>query len=213
MSKDAGEVCGVKWLRIAFATKNAHKVAEANRVLKSYGIELYPAPIEKLEIQSDSLEEIALVAARHAYRELGKPVVVEDSGLFIEELKGFPGPYSSYVYKTIGLKGVLKLLEGCSNRRAYFKAAVAIALREDFVKVFTGVVYGTISYEARGTYGFGFDPIFVPEGYSATFAELGEEVKCRISHRAKAFKALGAWLSSNKQLLSPNSLSDDSGGE
>ncbi len=200
-------------IRIAFATRNEHKVAEANRVLKEFGIELYPANVEKLEIQSDDLEEIARVAAEHAFKKFGKPIIVEDSGLFIDALNGFPGPYSSYVYRTIGLRGVLKLLDGCRKRDAYFKAAVAIALKNDLVMVFTGVVRGSISLEPRGAYGFGYDPIFIPEGFNRTFAELGEEAKCSVSHRARAFRKLGEWLASNKQLLSPNNLNDDSGGE
>jgi len=180
-----------------------HKVVEANEVLKKFGVELYPVNVEKLEIQSEDLERIAVTAARHAFKVLGKPVVVEDSGLFIEALKGFPGPYSSYVYKTIGLEGVLKLLEGVENRRAYFKAVVALALDSERVLVFTGIVSGIISHEIRGGYGFGFDPIFIPEGYDKTFAELGKEVKCRISHRARAFEKLGLWIASNKQIFIP----------
>ncbi len=199
-------------IRIAIATSNKHKVEEANEVLKRFGIEVYPVNVKKVEVQSENLEEIAVEAARYAYREFGKPIIVEDSGLFIRALNGFPGPYSSYVYKTIGLWGVLKLLEGCDDRSAYFKAVVALALDERNIQVFTGVVEGFIAYEARGSQGFGFDPIFVPLGYDKTFAELGKEVKCRISHRAKAFEELAKWVSANIEILSPYNLRNANGG-
>ncbi len=189
-------------VRIPMATRNRNKIDEANYVLRDFGIELYPVNVEKLEIQSEDLEEIARFAALQAYQALGKPVVVEDSGLFIEALGGFPGPYSSYVYKTIGLKGVLKLMEGEENRKAYFEAVVAIALSEQDVKTFVGRVEGRIAGEARGSHGFGFDPIFIPMGFDKTFAELGIEVKCSLSHRAKAFRAFGEWLRTNIDILS-----------
>jgi len=189
-------------VRIPIATRNMHKVSEANAVLREFGVELYPVDVNKLEVQSESLEEIAKFAAKHAYEVYGKPVVVEDSGLFIDALGGFPGPYSSYVFKTIGLKGVLKLMEGVENRRAHFEAVVAVALTHRDVRIFVGRVDGYIAYEARGSKGFGFDPIFVPEGFDKTFAELGFEVKCLISHRARAFRAFGEWLRSNIDILS-----------
>ncbi|RLG77468.1 MAG: non-canonical purine NTP pyrophosphatase, RdgB/HAM1 family [Thermoprotei archaeon] len=189
-------------LRIPFVTKNEHKVAEANIVLKKYGVEVYPVNLKKIEVQSESLEKIAALAAKIAYRKLRMPVVVEDAGLFIDALSGFPGPYSSYVYKTIGIKGVLKLMEGISDRSAKFRAVVALAYSGG-VKLFKGVVKGIISLEAKGTKGFGFDPIFIPEGHAKTFAELGTEEKCSVSHRGKAFEQLGKWIVENKDKLIP----------
>jgi len=189
-------------IRIYFATSNMHKVAEAQKILSKYGVYLEPVDVRKVEIQSESLEEIAIYAATEAYSKVGKPVIVEDSGIFVESLNGFPGPYSSYVYKTIGLKGILKLLENEENRRATFKAVVALALGKDDVRVFKGMVEGVIANEIRGCKGFGYDPIFIPVGSGGrTFAEMDIEEKNMFSHRARAFEALGAWILANKDKL------------
>lgn len=189
-------------IKLYFATNNRHKLVEAQSVLKKYDVYLEPVDIKKLEIQSTSLDDIATYAAIDAYKQFGRTVVVEDSGLFIEALNGFPGPYSSYVYRTIGLSGVLKLMQGETNRRARFEAVVALAIDEDEVHLFKGVVEGTIAYEIRGNKGFGFDPIFIPvEGDGRTFAEMDIDEKNRYSHRGKAFDALGRWISMNRDKL------------
>lgn len=182
-------------MELYFATGNTHKLAEANSILSKFGILLKPAPSPKIEIQSESLEEIARYAAEAAYRSLGSPLVVEDSGLFVESLKGFPGPYSSYVYKTIGCGGILRLLEGCTDRRARFECVVVYASGED-MRSFIGIAKGSIAEAPRGSGGFGFDPIFISEENDGkTFSELRPSEKSAVSHRGRAFRALGAWLS------------------
>lgn len=188
---------GASSVEIFFATNNMNKVREAELILKDFGVKIVPVDVKKIEIQHDSLEEIARYAVRIAYRELRKPVVVEDSGLFIDSLNGFPGPYSSYVYRTIGLKGILKLLEDYREielRKATFIAVVALAFSEDNVKLFKGAVEGFISFEIRGNKGFGYDPIFIPMGSTKTFAEMDPAEKGLYSHRGKAFRELGSWL-------------------
>jgi XTP/dITP diphosphohydrolase len=181
--------------RIYFATSNKNKFNEASRILEKYGYELVLFSFEKKELQSTELVEIALQSALIAYTFVNAPVVVEDSGLFIKALNGFPGPFSSYVYKTIGVRGVLKLMEGVTDRSAYFEAAVAIVM-PPFERVFKGSVYGRIADSPRGTGGFGFDPIFIPENEYKTFAEMSVEEKNKYSHRARAFEKLGIWLKS-----------------
>jgi len=181
--------------RIYFATSNKNKFNEASRILEKYGYELVLFSFEKKELQSTDLGEIALQSALIAYTYVNAPVVVEDSGLFIKALNGFPGPFSSYVYKTIGVRGVLKLMEGVTDRSAYFEAAVAIVM-PPFERVFKGSVYGRIADSPRGTGGFGFDPIFIPENEDKTFAEMSVEEKNKYSHRARAFEKLGIWLKS-----------------
>jgi XTP/dITP diphosphohydrolase len=182
-------------LEIYFATGNLHKLAEANSILSEFGVLLKPAPSQKIEIQSDSLEEIARYAAEAAYRSLGSPLVVEDSGLFVESLNGFPGPYSSYVYKTIGCGGILRLLEDKCNRAARFECVVVYA-GGDSLRSFVGVANGSIAESPRGSGGFGFDPIFVCEGCGGrTFSELRPSEKSAVSHRGRAFRALGEWIS------------------
>ncbi|MEM1597864.1 MAG: XTP/dITP diphosphatase [Pyrobaculum sp.] len=182
-------------MRIRLVTKNPHKILEIVQILEPLGVGVEPLDAEKVEVQHDDVAEVARRAAE-ALCGLGDFVTVEDTGLYIESLGGFPGPYAEYVYRTIGLKGVLKLLEGVEDRRAVFKCAAAICVGGE-VKVFVGETRGHVAKEPRGSGGFGYDPIFVPEGYTQTYAELGTEVKNKISHRAKAFSALGKWLVSS----------------
>lgn len=170
-------------VKLCFVTNNIHKYNEVKLIAISLGVELEMCKDVKLEVQSDSIEEVVLKSAMIAYAVLGRPVLVEDAGLFIEVLNGFPGPYSSYAYKTIGVKGILKLMEGARNRRAYFKSASAIAFHKGIL-VATGEVHGEIALEPRGSGGFGFDPIFIPSGETRTFAEMSIEEKNMRSHRA-----------------------------
>ncbi len=188
--------------RIVFVTENDNKLEEVRHIVRGYDVEVIKGDnIRKIEVQSHDLKEIVLKAVQHI-ASVVKPkadtyYVVEDDGLFIEALNGFPGPYSSYVYKTIGLKGVLKLLEGVENRRAYFMSVIGALCPDGEIRVFEGVVHGRILYEARGAHGFGYDPVFIPEGYDKTFAEMTLEEKCRISHRAKSFRLLAEHITSS----------------
>jgi XTP/dITP diphosphohydrolase len=180
-------------MKVYLVTSNRAKAAEIISALAEAGITAEIAPIKKLEVQSDSLEEIARVAAE-SLPPSNAPLVVEDAGLFITALKGFPGPYSHYVYKTLGCRGILKLLEGVEERRACFKSAVAVKMPGGEVEVFTGETWGVITREERGDKGFGFDPIFQPEGSAKTFAEMSLEEKNLWSHRGKAVRRLAQWL-------------------
>ena len=179
---------------VFFATSNQGKFREVEALASQFGLKIRMAPLKPVEIQHENLAEIAKHAVRQALRRLRAPVFVEDAGLFIEALNGFPGPYSSHAYRTIGVRGILKLLEGVENRRAYFLSAIAFGGPGFRVKVFTGRSNGIIALEARGESGFGFDPIFHPEGVKQTFAEMGLENKNRYSHRAEAFRKLAEWL-------------------
>lgn len=180
-------------MRIYLATSNSHKLAEARYVLSKYSIEVEQKYVKKLEVQADDVEKIAAEAAERLCEQGEDLTVVEDAGLYIKALNGFPGPYSEYVYRTLGIPGVLKLMAGVGDRSAYFKSAVAICAGGS-VEVFVGVVEGFIAEEPRGSGGFGFDPIFVPLGSRRTFAEMTLEEKSEVSHRGKAFKALAEWL-------------------
>ncbi len=187
-------------LKVYLLSGNPHKVAEASQVLKKFGIVVESVSgVKKLEIQSESLEEIARVAAEYAMKETTlRPLAVEDAGLFINALKGFPGPYSAYVFKTIGISGILKLMEGVNNRKARFVSVVALVDEDDTIHVFRGEVEGEITLEPRGEGGFGFDPIFKPLGHDKTFAEMSMEEKCEVSHRARAFSAAAKYLVSRR---------------
>jgi len=120
------------------------------------------------------------------------PMIVEDAGLFINTLNGFPGPYSSYVYRTLGIDGTIKLINDKDDKKAEFRSIVAFG-DSSIIKTFQGVVRGMISIQPRGRSGFGFDPIFVPKGSEKTFAEMSLEDKNRYSHRAIALKKFARW--------------------
>jgi XTP/dITP diphosphohydrolase len=154
--------------------------------------------LETIEIQSDDLETIAKTRVSDAVKKCGLHVIVEDAGLFIKALKGFPGPYASYVYKTIGNEGLLKLMENKIMRNAYFESVVAFyGPKEKEPLCFRGRVDGRISLEVRGDGGFGFDPVFIPnEGDGRTFAEMKITEKNVLSHRARALNNFAQWYKS-----------------
>lgn len=178
-----------------FITSNEGKFKEAKEVAKLFSVEIEWLKMEYEETQGNTLEEIATKSAEMLSRVIKRPFFIEDSGLFIESLNGFPGPYSSYVFKTIGNKGILKLLDCVQNRKAYFKAVIAFFDGKD-IKIFDGVVYGEIAKEIRGDKGFGFDPIFLYG--DRTFAEMGEE-KNLVSHRRRALEKFFSYLKSTSK--------------
>jgi len=182
-----------------FVTGNVHKFHEARDVLSKYNIATAMLNIEAVEIQDDDLKKIATASASDAAQKSGLPVFVEDAGLFIKALNGFPGPYSNYIYRTIGTKGVLKLMERITQRDAYFHSVIAFhnpnEKREPLC--FDGRVDGKLTYDERGKQGFGFDPIFEPfRKRGATFAEMSSEEKNRYSHRAQALRKFASWYAS-----------------
>ncbi|MBS7616592.1 XTP/dITP diphosphatase [Candidatus Bathyarchaeota archaeon] len=183
---------------IFFATGNIHKFNEARQVLSRHKITVGMLKVKTLEIQSENLEEIAKTSVVHAFRQCDIPIIVEDAGLFVEALNGFPGPYASYVYKTISNEGLLKLMEKNMNRRAKFQSVVAYFSEElDTPLCFKGEVWGEITEKIRrGCSGFGFDPIFKPFGSQKTFAEMSITEKNKYSHRAKAFRKFAKWYKS-----------------
>jgi len=179
---------------IFFVTENIHKFDEARKLLAGYNIAVAMLKIKTSEIQDDDLEKIAEKGALDAVAKSHLPIIVEDAGLFIEALNGFPGPYSSYVYRTIGKEGILKMLKGRKDRKAQFRSIIAFCNQEKVVKTFQGIVEGTITEEVKGSGGFGFDPIFEPiEQPGKTFGELTTEEKNRLSHRACALRKFAEW--------------------
>ncbi|WP_297062177.1 XTP/dITP diphosphatase [Thermococcus sp.] len=182
-------------MRLAFVTSNPGKVEEAKKYLEPLGIEVYQLRFEYPEIQADTLEEVAEYGVMWLAERIKEPFFLDDSGLFVDALRGFPGVYSAYVYRTLGYQGILKLLEGETNRRAHFKSVIACWVGE--LHLFTGTVEGEITTEPRGRFGFGFDPVFKPHGFDKTFAEMTTEEKNRISHRGRALEAFAQWLREN----------------
>lgn len=174
---------------LRFVTTNPGKVNEAREYLA--GI----TPVEQFEydypeIQSEDLAEITAAGARDAYEAAESPVFVEDSGLFVEPLGGFPGPYSSYVYATLGNERVWGLVADEPDRRAFFRSVIGYC-DGSAPETFEGAVPGRI-VAPRGDGGFGFDPIFEHNG--RTFAELSTAEKNAVSHRGRALAKFARWL-------------------
>ncbi|MEM3695244.1 MAG: XTP/dITP diphosphatase [Candidatus Bathyarchaeia archaeon] len=188
---------------IFFATNNINKFNEARVELAKHKIAVGMLKVKTLEIQSESLEEIAKTSAIDAYKKCGLPIIVEDAGLFVEALNGFPGPYASYVYKTIGNDGLLCLMENLENRKAVFRSVIAYCSSNFVAPIcFVGEVEGEIAREARrdeNQSGFGFDPIFKPLNSTKTFAEMSIAEKNMFSHRARALRKFAEWYTSSKQ--------------
>jgi XTP/dITP diphosphohydrolase len=187
----------LKGRTIFFATDNIHKFNEARKVLAEYKIAVGMVRAKASEIQSDSLEEIAKTSVLDAFKRFNLPLIVEDAGLFIDALNGFPGPYAAYVYRTIGNKGLLKLMENIENRESRFHSVVAYYSAELKLPIcFKGEVAGEIVKEERRgkrESGFGFDPIFKPAESNKTFAEMMTVEKNKYSHRAKAVRRFAEW--------------------
>jgi len=175
---------------IYFVTSNKGKFAEAMAIFGG----LVQKDIGYAEIQADTLEEVAQYGMLEVASRLQGPVMLEDAGLFVEALQGFPGVYSAYAQKTIGNAGILRLMDGLENRNAYFKSVVAYSEPGMGTVMFSGEVHGQIGFEPRGKKGFGYDPIFYVGEVSMGEMDLVE--KNKISHRAGSMRALKKWLDS-----------------
>ncbi len=170
-------------------THNHGKFREIEKIVsKAEMLEMeYP------EIQTNSLESVVDFALNYLASRIEGNFIIDDSGLFIPALNDFPGVYSAYVFETIGNDGILCLMEGKKDRRAYFKTVIGLRYRGYNFK-FIGICHGEITEEPHGSEGFGYDPIFRPEGYDKTFAEMSVGEKNKISHRGKALRKLRGFL-------------------
>ena len=179
---------------IDLITSNPGKLREFEAALRPLGFEVRHRPEEIDEIQADTLEEVVQACMAVLKLRSVRNFVLDDSGLFIDALNGFPGVYSAYVLKTLGCQGVLKLLEGLKDRRAHFECCIGCSLEGVGAFTVQARADGRIAREPRGAAGFGFDPIFLPEGRDKTFSEMGLEDKNEISHRGKAIKSFVSQL-------------------
>lgn len=186
---------------LVFATNNLHKLEEVRDIL---GGSFRIASLKEIGCTddipetADTLEGNALQKARYVKDKFGYDCFADDTGLEVEALGGAPGVFSARYAgpghdSEANMQKLLKELERKTNRQAQFRTVVALLL-EGREYTFEGIVRGTILTERRGTAGFGYDPVFVPEGYAETFAEMGSEEKNRISHRARAVQKLADFL-------------------
>ena len=186
---------------MVFATNNPHKLDEIRKIGEGRLRILSLADIdcrEEIEETGNTLEENALIKARFIKEKYGYDCFADDTGLEVDALKGAPGVYSArYAGEgcsfTDNMDKLLAALQGIENRTAQFRTVIALVLNgKEYL--FDGVIKGKIIEEKRGSTGFGYDPIFMPDGYDKTFAELGNEVKNSISHRALAMEKLVDFL-------------------
>lgn len=185
-----------------FITGNINKFNEISKLFKeaNLNLKIEQLDIDPVEIQADIIKEVALFKLNNIKDKVDGSFFVEDAGFFVDKpLNGFPGVYSSYVFKTIGNEGILKSIEKFEKSEAHFAAAIALYFKPlDKTIVFEGIVKGKVSSKMRGAHGFGFDPIFIPEEIpDKTFAELPMEKKNEISHRGRALKKLISFLKDN----------------
>ena len=174
---------------VFFASSNKNKFAEAKEILSSFGINARFFPCELEEKQYDTLQKVAADKALNAFDQCLKPVIVEDDGLVINSLNGFPGPYSSFVFKTIGNNGILKLIN--TKRQASFHSVIAFCDNKKKVRIFEAHISGKIAKKPQGKK-WGFDPIFIPNGENKTYSQI--QNKNLISHRYLALRKFASWF-------------------
>lgn len=188
-------------MKLVFATNNPHKLQEVSDILKEKVDIINLNDIhchEDIPETADTLEENALLKAEYIYNNYHLNCFADDTGLEIEALNNEPGVYSARYAGTdknpeANMMKVLQQLKNQNNRKARFRTVIALIM-DGKTYLFEGIVNGTITKAKQGNAGFGYDPIFMPEGYEHTFAELGEEIKNNISHRAIAIKKLCDFL-------------------
>ncbi len=188
--------------KLVFATNNAHKLKEIRAILSNSIEILSLADIHchaDIPETADTLEGNARQKSRYVYEHYGLDCFADDTGLEVESLGGAPGVYSARYADGQGhdsqanMNKLLKEMEEKNNRKAQFRTIISL-IEKGEERQFEGIVKGQITKEKRGESGFGYDPIFQPDGYDTTFAELGSDIKNRISHRARAVAALCDYL-------------------
>lgn len=157
--------------------------------MASRGYELEHIKTTYPEIQADTIEETIVPGLNWLMERYNRPLMIDDSGLFVDSLKGFPGVYSAYVFKTLGCDGILKLMEGVQDRGARFECCIGFMVPGGKPSISKGKSQGSISSKKMGGGGFGYDPVFIPDGFFETFAELEIAEKNKVSHRGRAIEA------------------------
>lgn len=191
-------------MKLVFATNNRHKLDEVRAIVGDKVEVLSPNDIgchDDIPETADTLQGNALIKARYIYEKFGVDCFADDTGLEVEALDGAPGVYSArYAGKECdseaNMQKLLQNLTGKSNRNAQFRTVIALIIKGE-EKLFNGIVKGTITEEKRGDSGFGYDPVFVPEGFSESFAQMSGDMKNSISHRYRATQELSNYLKEN----------------
>lgn len=189
-------------MKLLFATNNKHKLDEVRKITSHHPVEIVSLAeincFDDIPETADTLEGNALQKAHYIQEKFGLNCFADDTGLEVEALNNAPGVYSARYAgpghdSEANMKKLLHEMEGKENRNARFRTVIALVWNGK-TYTFDGIVNGTITTTKRGENGFGYDPIFIPEGYEQTFAELGNDIKNQISHRAKAVEKLDEFL-------------------
>ena len=191
-------------MKLVFATNNKHKLQEVRDIVGERVEVLSLADIgchDDISETADTLQGNALIKARHIYEKYGLDCFADDTGLEVEALDGAPGVYSARYAgeecdSEANMQKLLQKLTGKTNRNAQFRTVIALIINGE-EKLFNGIVKGAIATEKKGDSGFGYDPVFVPEGYSESFAQMSSEMKNSMSHRFRATQQLGEYLKEN----------------
>ena len=184
--------------RLIIATGNQGKFREFREIIGDFAREAVFAPeVARMVVEETgrTYTENAMLKAHAWAKESGLPCLADDSGLEVDALGGAPGLFSARVVHggdTDKVSWLLSQLEGAANRRARFAASLALCVPEEYTLITEGYCYGTITDSPRGNNGFGYDPVFMPDGYTLTFAELDARIKNSISHRTNAFRKIYA---------------------
>ena len=186
---------------ISLITGNEGKAREYESLL---GIEVTAVKEDLIEIQELDVVKVVQRKTQDAYAKLRRPVLVDDTGLALAEWNGLPGALVAWFLETVGPHGILTMATGVHNRRASVTTALGYADHAG-VRVFTGTLHGSLTTELRGEGGFGYDPIFIPEGHDRTFAEMSSEEKNQVSHRRIAVNKLQKELSLSAESKSQRS--------
>ncbi len=188
---------------IIFVTSNDGKLREFRKRLEPLGYTVEQRDIGYTEPQVTTMDEVVEYGLEQLMTRVEHPVVIDDSGIFVHHLKGFPGVFSAYAFRTVHYTGILKLLEGVEDRSAHFETVIGFGEKAAngiiVYRIFRGEVHGTITGAPRdGGFGFGYDPIFIPDGHEKSFAEMEPEEKNCISHRGRALDKLVEFLKSRQ---------------
>ena len=191
-------------MKLVFATNNRHKLDEVRAIVGDKVEVLSLNDIgchDDIPETADTLQGNALIKARYIYEKFGVDCFADDTGLEVETLDGAPGVYSARYAgeecdSEANMQKLLQNLTGKSNRNAQFRTVIALIIKGE-EKLFNGIVKGTITEEKRGDSGFGYDPVFVPEGFSESFAQMSGDMKNSISHRYRATLELSNYLKEN----------------
>ena len=191
-------------MKLVFATNNRHKLDEVRAIVGDKVEVLSLNDIgchDDIPETADTLQGNALIKARYIHEKFGVDCFADDTGLEVEALDGAPGVYSARYAgeecdSEANMQKLLQNLTGKSNRNAQFRTVIALIIKGE-EKLFNGIVKGTITEEKRGDSGFGYDPVFVPEGFSESFAQMSGDMKNSISHRYRATQELSNYLKEN----------------